>query len=1642
MSARSESGASSTSSFELVSPVHSAAGSPRGSPAPHAAAALGLEAPPCLRDSSTGSADSFELVAARTPSSEYAALLDSPLLNDASLLEERKESASPLSSTLSLLGEEPEALLLASECDDSDDDVPDISEAVEAALRAQAEQEEKQDEFDAEGPQPEQEEEDVWYDDRAAEYDADDYSFGPQGSAAVQLKQRDQSAMGTRCTLNSQRTRKQQKAEQHAALVHMRAVRSQVRAEQRAAAASAQQPSALHPLRAVNRKAQRAAAAATIAAAHTPALLSARALSPSARSKGQQRRVDAAAATPREITRQQRHAAQAARSAVKAARKLPSLVTECGDAAEEAAARRQRQRAKSQQHRAANPLLRADRQVLPSQDRGTYMLHHAAAPAVHASRYFRRHFSQHYPTLQQLRAVSHELQAAVQSKMAEHVADPRVTSLLSTASPYALRLAAAELSCGDHSHSRLELRLHSALPTHPTHLEWVVYPPYQEWVVYPPRPWSKPQPPLPRRLASQPLSQLSRVLAQQSNAVAVIAEPRSRSSGAGVPQLYVPGQPAKSAVDPELAAQLLPLSASVAMAAEPPRALLVTAVLRSEGPHALQVDKRPRWLKHPPAPFKGDRKREQEKFFMWLRKQQRWAAKRAAWETRQRPQQFGVELPLFFAEHGGPLMPFGRQTLPLDKLVQRTTKRLEHAQPSALSRKAENRRRGAQRTRAAQAAREDRRFEIGEAERAAQAQPECLSDDEPENADGESAPQEEKSTSHPLFSVSDSASFIDAESEALLSGSEDDDVPDISEAVEAALRAQAEQQQECEEKEQGDFDAEEPQPEQEEVVWYDDSTDEYAGDYYFSDLEDSTAVQLKQRDQSALGTRCTLNSQRTRKQQKAEQHDALVQMRAVRSQVRAEQKAAAAAAQQGPQQQPSALHPLRAVNRKAQRAATAASIAAAHTPALLSARAMSPSARSKGQQRRVDAAAATPRETARKERHAAQAARSAVKAARKLPSLVTERGAAAEEAAGRYQRQRAKSQQHRPPNPLLRADRQILPLQDRDAFLLHHAAAPVAHSSFRFRRHFHPRHPALQQLRAVSHELQVVVQRQMEEHVANPRVTNLLTTTSPYALRDVAQMLSCSAPQGGHVLSRVDLCLDSLSPFEFYPESLGELPHLLTKQFQLGAPSGRSAVVERHTQVLMVTAMLRPVEPLRSVKPIHWDAVGTWYETWQGEWAFGNRTPICLVEHSGPLMPLGRQPPRLNKQAQRTTKRLERAQPSAVARKAENRRRSAHRTRVMQAAREDRRFEIDEAERAAQQQLECLSDEEPGDTDGESASDEEEEELQPDAATRRSWELAEQYERSPMRHRHRGLLAMGAIVLQPKVKRPAVASKRAACKQPAAPRSIGIEQHCEHVQQSDETRRARAVARRFPPSEQQRKHRRSHRTKEKALRRARLDRAQLSSGEGIGSFDETLPLVSAEEPSVLRDVGQLAAESNSDDSDELGSDGEIKEDDDEAAAALSVLGLAPFSEQYEDAFPALSVELGSMPQKQPQLELDASASCAEWQCDPSLAATDCESIAAEGDAAGSGGSSDTEGDKPSWLDELLDELEDDDEAEEDEEDEFGCGGAAVLASFDLSALPLRKSREKAHIHRPAKRPVKPNTPCARQRLRERSKRAC
>jgi len=97
---------------------------------------------------------------------------------------------------------------------------------------------------------------------------------------------------------------------------------------------------------------------------------------------------------------------------------------------------------------------------------------------------------------------------------------------------------------------------------------------------------------------------------------------------------------------------------------------------------------------------------------------------------------------------------------------------------------------------------------------------------------------------------------------------------------------------------------------------------------------------------------------------------------------------------------------------------------------------------------------------------------------------------------------------------------------------------------------------------------------------------------------------------------------------------------------------------------------------------------------------------------------------------------------------------------------------------------------------------------------------------------------------------------------------------------------------------------------------------------------------------------------------------------------------------------------------------------------------------ASGDAAGSGGSSDTEGDKPSWLDELLDELEDDDEAEEDEEDEFGCGGAAVLASFDLSALPLRKSREKAHIHRPAKRPVKPNTPCARQRLRERSKRAC
>jgi hypothetical protein len=136
----------------------------------------------------------------------------------------------------------------------------------------------------------------------------------------------------------------------------------------------------------------------------------------------------------------------------------------------------------------------------------------------------------------------------------------------------------------------------------------------------------------------------------------------------------------------------------------PRAAFVVTAALRAEGNRAF--DPRP-LLKS------VQRKRDQLKRyavqdwrFMERRRRAGWKATQTALNRALKAQAYGVELPLFFVEHDGPLLSQMDQRRPaaVTKAAQRTVKRLELERPSASKRKADRRRKAASRTR-------DRRFE-------------------------------------------------------------------------------------------------------------------------------------------------------------------------------------------------------------------------------------------------------------------------------------------------------------------------------------------------------------------------------------------------------------------------------------------------------------------------------------------------------------------------------------------------------------------------------------------------------------------------------------------------------------------------------------------------------------------------------------------------------------------------------------------------------------------------------------------------------------------------------------------------------------------------------------------------------------------
>jgi hypothetical protein len=482
LSASSSSSVSSLSSFELVSPSHSARHSPTAQLVDDAAAAapaIGSEGAPPVNppqqlsrsasQDSNGSRGSFELIA-RTPSpagsdliAVASALHCSPSASALSLLSPVRGlsmqsaangfdltavGAADEDDAVECVASPSDALVLAAtaaaetsvspslseedekrhECggaeeEEDDGDVPDISEAVDAAVRALAKQcahfeeedmpdiseaveaavqaraqQRAENGLDEEESDDEDEEEDVF--DEA--YDG----VGPL-SSSVSLKQRQQSSLGVRTTLTSRRTRKQMREEQRASLMQARAMRSQMRAAA-AAVPKPPQPAALQALRAGKGHAHRAAAMhSTAMAAHTSAAVGAHAVPFASRSKAQQRRVDMT--PPRELERQQKHAEQAARQTIKAANKKPKLIFARHNEDDD------RQRVKSRQHRAANPLLLADRTApLSKQDRGVFMLQLPGARMLKSTG----------PNmmLQQLRTVLPSLQSYVQRRVQGHFA--------------------------------------------------------------------------------------------------------------------------------------------------------------------------------------------------------------------------------------------------------------------------------------------------------------------------------------------------------------------------------------------------------------------------------------------------------------------------------------------------------------------------------------------------------------------------------------------------------------------------------------------------------------------------------------------------------------------------------------------------------------------------------------------------------------------------------------------------------------------------------------------------------------------------------------------------------------------------------------------------------------------------------------------------------------------------------------------------------------------------------------------------------------------------------------------------------------------------------------------------------------------
>jgi hypothetical protein len=280
--------------------------------------------------------------------------------------------------------------------EEEEDDVPDISEAVEAAVQARAQQR-------AEDGLHEEESDDHEADDA---FDKSCDVVGPL-SSSVSLKQRQQSSLGVRATLTSQRTRKQLREEQRASLMQARAMRSQMRAAA-AAVPKPPQPAVLQPLRAGKGHSHRAATMHSSAmAAHTSAAVSAHAVPFPSRCKAQQRRVDMT--PPRELARQQKQAEQAARQTFKAANKKPRLIFD------RPAVEGDRQRVQSRHHRAANPLLLVDRrEPLSKEDRGVFMLQLPGARMLKSTGA--------NMLLQQLRTVLPSLQSYVQRRVQGHFA--------------------------------------------------------------------------------------------------------------------------------------------------------------------------------------------------------------------------------------------------------------------------------------------------------------------------------------------------------------------------------------------------------------------------------------------------------------------------------------------------------------------------------------------------------------------------------------------------------------------------------------------------------------------------------------------------------------------------------------------------------------------------------------------------------------------------------------------------------------------------------------------------------------------------------------------------------------------------------------------------------------------------------------------------------------------------------------------------------------------------------------------------------------------------------------------------------------------------------------------------------------------